>query len=169
MKGLNDIRLVFGDEWLEEAVKVRHPIASSYLLNLAPWTRFWLLAFSEKLVMLSRESNFEKLRRKLMNGKTYAEGFAELDVMAKIKKAGFSMELYPTENGKEVDLKVMLDGQEYFIEVTLMRPSEESRKASRTFNQLTYPFFSFQDVAINCKIHKLLSAPHIQELQERIK
>jgi len=168
IRGFNKLMKVFGESQLREALRNRHPIFD-FLRFQAPWSLFYVAELGRKLMMLGEVPNFERLKTMLMNKDEFDSAEAELEIAVKMKKAGFDIELYPTVNSKESDIKVFLDDEEYFFEITTLQASEEERAARKTFYFLTWPFLSDNRISIMGKIHKTLSIPHIHELQRKIR
>lgn len=168
LKGLNKLRKILGENQLKEALRKRHPIFD-FLRNQAPWSQFYVAELGRKLMMLRDVPNFERLKATLMSKDEFYSAEAELEIAVKMKKAGFDIDLYPTLDSKESDIKVCLDGEEYFLEITTLQASEEERAASKTFHFLTWPFLFDNRISIVGKIHKALSIPHILELQRKIR
>lgn len=167
LAGFKALREIMGEKWLGQAVRSRHPLYHR-LMNLIPLSQLSVARVGLQLKELESIPNINRLRKRLMTKDEYASAEAELEVASCFQGAGFAVELYPPVDGKEADLLVKIDGKEFFVEVSIVADSEDSRKASRTLDDLTWPFFRERDVAMSGRIYKALSAPHIRELKTRI-
>lgn len=59
----------------------------------------------------------------LLDSKSFWQGYSEIEVAAYLKKLFGNVELEPNlPNGKSVDAKYSLNGQDYFVEVTVPKP-----------------------------------------------
>lgn len=167
MESIFKIKEVFGEDWLKKAVETRHPLFEMYFINMAPWTRFWLLDFGKKLKDIENIPNSNELVNRLKGADSYSASVAELEVLSKLKRAGIDVELYPKVVSGVPDLKAVVDGVEIFIEVTEMGASEESMEAGRTHRLVHLVAFNL-DIESSCKIYKPLSVPHIGDLRAKI-
>lgn len=161
------IREIFGEAWLENALKTNHWL----IVLLGDRTAnafFWILEFGEKLKEVENIKNFDELLRKLKNAKEFSASNAELEVAAKLKRASIDVELYPKIDSKVCDLKAKTTDAEIFIEVAAMGPSIAERGASKAFELVNLIAWNF-DIEGSCKIHEILSAPKREELKRKIK
>jgi len=165
----NKIRETFGENWLGQIVSDRkHPLLYE-ILNLAPWTRFKLADFGDKLVEAKEIKNFYKLKQRLMSARDYYAAEAEFEILIMLKRAGLEVEI-PHESGKKIpDILAKIDGKEVCFEVTTMRDAYEWQAAFKTLNALTFPFFPDFEIEFTGKIHRILSTPRRKELIEKLK
>ena len=168
LDGMKQLRTTMGSEWLKDAVEMGHPILIT-LANQAPCARYQLADLGKKLTTLSDVPNFDRLKQMLANKELFSSAIAEVEIAARMKMAGFSTKLYPRADSKESDIRVNVDGQDYFIEITVMRAPHEERKAHRTFDDLGMSFLMDSRASIAGKIYKTLSRPSIRRLQEKIR
>ena len=168
LQGMKQLRTSMGSERLKDAVEMGHPILGT-LANQAPSARYWLANLGKKLIMLGDVPNIDTLKQMLASKELFSSALAELEIAAKMKMAGFSIELHPRANSKESDIRVNVDGQDYFMEITVMRASSDERKARKTFDDLTTRFLMDSRISIAGEIHKPLSLPSIRRLQEKIR
>ncbi len=165
--GFQALREIMGDPWLAELVRSRHPLFHR-LANLVPWSQLSVARVGLQLQALQTAPSFDRLQKKLASRDQYAAAEAELEVASCFKEAGFLIEFYPSVDPKEADLRITIDGKEFYVEVTVVGESEEARRASQTLDELTWPFLPERNVAIGGRIYKALSAPHIREVKHRI-
>ena len=158
---------IFGDDWLEKAVETNHWLIV-LLGDRTSNAYFWILEFGEKLKEVENVKNFNELLRKLKNAREFFASNAELDVAAKLKRAGIDVELYPKIDSV-CDLKAKtIDAAEFFIEVATMGPSIVESEAAKTFELVRLIAWNF-DVKGSCKIHEILSASERERLEKKIK
>lgn len=167
VEGMNEIRKIFDDDWLKDAVITRHPFVE-YLINRAPWSRLFLADFGSKLKELRNVKNFNHLVKKLKNKDKFDSAESELQVASKINRVSLDLEFYPRINGKEPDLEVSINHAKIYCEITSMQTSQHDIKASEVLRELSFPNLSIPEVIVGCKVYKILSKPHIRELKKKI-
>ena len=173
ISGLEKLRKVFDDAWLWETSKVGfvHPLIGN-IANYAPWSLFWLADFWRKLAALKGLVKFEELGKRLRDSKEYGGAKAEVETVVRLVDAGITeVELYPKvsvrNKEKKPDLRAVVDGEDFYFEVTSLGDSEKSRKAWDTFSELALP--SFDPALIHfLQVHKILSKPHRNELKTKM-
>jgi len=169
MGGFNKIREIFGEKWLREVGPERkHPLLH-FMINLAPWTRFKLADFGNKLAEAKDVKNFDALKCKLMLATGYHAAEAELAVLILLKRAGFEVEMLDESERRTADILAKIDGKEFYFEVTAMMQAQDWDDAAETFNKLTLALFSDREIEFAGKVYKALSNPRIEELCEKLK
>jgi hypothetical protein len=166
VESLTSLCQIFDDEWLLEARETYHPLYYQYISNSVPWTQFWLVDFSKALDSLKETPNFDWLVKRLKLSKEYYGAKAEIEVAWKLKKASFDIEFCLDTKKEGPDIKASTRDRSTYFEVNILNVSEEARRAGETFNALTD--FGEHDLHQFCKVHKILSKPHIQELSAKI-
>lgn len=170
LAGIRKMREIFGEDWLKEAARTKHPIFYN-LCNEAPWARFWLADFGAKLAELKSVQNFDKLKSRLMERKEFHGAEAEMRVAVRLKKSGLLKFLKARHDRKTPDLEVESDGHKVNVEVKNMGTPESIKLASRTLRALAASSScaeSKYNVKVAFKARKILSTPHIQELRDKI-
>ncbi|MBW2981760.1 hypothetical protein KY343_02660 [Candidatus Woesearchaeota archaeon] len=171
LKGLKQIRRAFGRSWIESAFEppVRHHL-SGYLMNMAPWSRLWVADLGLKIKYFEKYSNFKNLLGRLKNPYEFNSAKTELDIAYIIKKRRkLNLEFIEDKTKRSADLKVMIGDEQTYIEITSLTTAEESLKATKNFNELSYPFMFDKDVVVRFRLHKILSDPAVKELKRKIK
>lgn len=92
--GIYKIREIFGENWLEKAVKTHHPLLW-YLNDRVPHALLRILEFGKNLKDVENVQNFNGLLNNLKEARQFFASVAELKVAAKLRRAGIDMELYP--------------------------------------------------------------------------
>jgi len=167
LTGLNQIKGIFGKDFLKMAVETRHPILQ-YFGNTAPWTRFWLADFGNMLSVLKYSPRFVKLQQRLASSKEYPSAISELEVAYRFKKAGFSVEFYVKHDRRECDLRVWKGDTELYIEVAAVGWSMEELKAFHILDIFSPPGMTDREIRVAGKIHKILSRPRIVDLKKQL-
>jgi len=181
LAGICKIREIFGEDWLKKAARTKHPIFYN-LCNEDHWARFWLADFGVNLAELQNVQNFDELKRKLMDQKSFHDYEAEMEVAAKLKKSGLSIKFLKVRSHKKTpDLEIESGVHKIYVEVRNMRTPESMELASitlRALAALSSCAESKYNVKIALKAHKtlvkkgkaqkILPTPHIQELRDKI-
>jgi hypothetical protein len=161
------IKRIMGEDFLKRVVETRNPVMQ-YFLNTAPWTRFWLVDFSNMLSALKDSPNVEKLQSRLAAGKEYNSAVSELEVAHRFKKAGFFVEFYVKHGKRDCDLRVTKGKTELYVEVANVGWSVEELKAFHILDMFSPPSMTNREVRIGGKIYKILSRPRIVELKKQL-
>lgn len=167
LAGLDQIKEILGERFLENAVETEHPILQ-YFVNSAPWTRSWLADFGNMLDKLREAIRFERLRQRLVSGKEFLSAMPELEVAYRFRKAGFSVEFYVKHDGRDCDLRVWKGDIELYVEVAIVGWSMEELKAFHILDVFSLPEMTDFEIRVAGKIHKILSSPRIIELKKQL-
>jgi len=167
LAGLNQIKEILGEDFLKNAVEMRHPILQ-YFGNTAPWTRFWLADFGSMLSVVRESPRFAKLQQRLVSSREFQSAISELEVAYRFKKAGFSVEFFPKQGKYEYDLKVQKGDVELCVEVAVIGWSMEELKAWYIMDAFTLPYMTNREIKVAGKIHKILSGPRILEIKKQL-
>ncbi len=169
------LRHEFGDNFLNEAFDNKHPFCN-YIVNLAPWTRKWIVWFADALKELKKHENYSKLLTRILEPDKFDEALSILEVAYKLSKVGFSIAIDPQINvsGKEKipDLKIIDTdtGEELCVEISMLRESRIVRDAVRTMRKITEPlWFSVPFIQYCGRIYKTLSKRHLDHIYEKVK
>lgn len=165
--GLQQIRRLLGEDFLEHAFQTMHPIVS-YFRNEAPWTRLWLAEFGSMLSHVQDDHGFQELKERLISKEGFFSAISELETGYRFSVAGFSVEFYPSSGKRRCDLRVQKGDTRTYIEVTIIGPSQEERETEHTFYELAWSHLSNSDIEIAGKIYKALSNPRIAEIKRKI-
>lgn len=167
LSGFKALREIMGDEWWRNAVRLRYPIFHR-IMNLIPSSQLSVAKVGHELNSLKGSKNFKLLQKRLGIKDQYFNTEIELEVAWCFKNAGFEVEFYPKVGEKEADLRVILNRNEYYIEVTVVADAKQAQRASETLDKFTWPYISENDIAFTGRIYKVLSSSHILELRNRL-
>jgi hypothetical protein len=167
LAGFDRIKRIMGEDFLRRTVETLNPIMQ-YFLNTAPWTRFWLVDFSNMLSALKDSPRFEKLQPRLASGREYESAVSELEVAYRFKKAGFSVEFYMKHDRRDCDLRVSKGKIELYVEVAIVGWSMEELKAFHILDIFSLSSMTDLEVRIGGKIYKILSRPRMVELKKQL-
>lgn len=168
------LRKEFGEDFLKNAFTDHHPIVQ-YIINLAPWTRRWIIWFAESIKELKEQENYPSLLEKLKDNEKFEEGLSILDIAYKFSKAGFNISFDPvinvSERKKIPDLKLIDRNvkEELFVEVAGLGESKIARDASETMQRIIEPLLRYVPFMHLCgRIHKTLSKKHLEDIVYKI-
>lgn len=167
LDGFKALREIMGDEWWRNAVRLRYPIFHR-IMNLLPSSQLSVAKVGHELKALEGSKNFKLLQKRLGIKDQYYNTEIELEVAWCFKTAGFEVEFYPTVGQKEADLRIILNQNAYYIEVTVVADAKQAQRATETLHKFTWPYISESEIAITGRIYKILSGPHILELRNRL-
>ncbi len=168
------LRKDFGDEFLKSAFVDHHPICQ-YIVNLAPWTRKWIVWFAEAIKELQDQENYPNLLCRLKDREKFGEGLSVLEIAYKLSKTGFRITFDPPINRsgqiKIPDLKVCNDdnGEELFVEVSIQKVSIREKEAWQTMQRIHEPLWRCVPFMHYCgRIHKILAERHLDDITKKI-
>jgi len=163
-----------GDTFLDEAFKERHPIFQ-YIINLAPWTRKWIIWFADALRELREQENYRSLLNRIKDKNKFIEGLSVLEIAYKLSKAGFNITVDPSvrisSNEKIPDLKLVDEDtkEELFVEISILGESRIARDAFQTMQRITEPLWQSVPFMYYCgRIHKTLSERHLAYIVKKV-
>src|SRR5438105_13663207 len=78
-RALAFLRQELGNDFLKTGFGTGHPLIQ-HLMNLAPWTRKWLVAFAEDLARLREDPKYPQLLARLKDKERYGEADQVLHV-----------------------------------------------------------------------------------------
>jgi hypothetical protein len=164
-----------GEEFLKVAFTQGHPIRY-YIINLAPWTRKWIIWFAEALSELRNQENYSSLLNRIRDKTRFEEGISILEIGFKFSKSNFKITIDPIieiSKGKEKnpDLKVIDKdaGEEFFVEISQMGPSEIEEQAFQTLRAITDILWKSIPFIHYCgRIYKTLSKKHLDEVVKKV-
>lgn len=164
----------FGDDFLRNAFANHHPIVQ-YIMNLAPWTRKWIIWLAESINELRNQEGYPNLLDRLKNKEKFGEGLSVLEIGHKFSKAGFNISIDPVVkvSGREKipDLKLADKDtkEELFAEVSILGESRVARDAFQTMERITGPLWRSVPFVRYCgRIHKTLSERHLDHIVKQI-
>lgn len=168
------LRKEFGDEFLKGAFVDHHPICQ-YLVNLAPWTRKWIVWFAEAIKELQDQNNYQKLLSRLRDREKFREGLSVLEIAYKLSKAGFGITFDPqidcSGQTKIPDLNVCNEdnGEELFVEVSIQRESKREKEGWQTMQRIHEPIWRCVPFMHYCgRIHKILTEKHLDDITKEV-
>jgi len=168
------LRGELGEEFLKDAFGEEHPICN-YIINLAPWTRKWIIWFAEALNELKNQENYSSLLNRIRDKTRFEEGVSILEIGFKFSKAGFRITIDPTIEISKVkktpDLKLIdkNTGEELFVEISQMGTSEIEEQALQTMRAITNILWQSIPFTYYCgRIHKTLSKRHLDEVVKKV-
>ncbi|RSN72489.1 hypothetical protein [Candidatus Methanodesulfokora washburnensis] len=168
------LREELGEEFLKDAFSEGHPICD-YIRNLAPWTRRWIIWFAEALNELKNQENYSSLLNRIKDKGKFEEGVSILEASFKFSKAGFKIIIDPTieiSNVKRIpDLKLIDKdtGEELFVEISQMGPSEIEEQVHQTMEAITDILWRSIPFIHYCgRIYKTLSKRHLNEVVKKV-
>ena len=165
--GFRYLMLFLGKDWLKYAINSNHQIIG-YMRNLAPSAQRWVSNIGHKLNCIKKVNGLHNLISRLKNENEFESAFAELEFASLLKKSGLNISLYPEVGSMKADILAFKNGEEFYFEITTLHSSEYSLRAHKTFYALTQPFIYDPRIQIACKIDKVLSPPHIEEIRKKI-
>lgn len=164
----------FGDDFLKSAFIDHHPIVQ-YIVNLAPWTRKWIMWFAEAIKELKDQVNYPNLLSRLKDNEKFGEGLSVLEIAYKLSKAGFRISIDPSVNAsgrpKIPDLKVCNEdnGEELFVEVSIQGESIIQKEAWQTMQRIHDPLWRSVPFMHYCgRIHKILADRHLDDIAKKV-
>ncbi len=165
----------FGSHFLQDAFHKEHPL-TGYIQNLAPWTRKWLVRFSESIQELKHQENYKSLLERLKDSDRFREGQSVLEVAYKFSKAGFSIAVDPSVNvsgnQKVPDLKLTNTDtkEELFVEVSMLGEARSEKESMETMRKITEPLWRSIPFVRYCgRVHKILAENHLTDIVEKVK
>jgi len=168
------LRQELGENFLEDAFSSQHPICQ-YVINLAPWTRKWIIWLGEALRELRKHQNYSKLLSRIKDRNKFGEALSILEVAYKFSRIGFEIIIDPKlkyPDGERVpDLKLTdADTQEeLFVEVSALHESRIARDASQTMQKITEPLWRCIPFLHFCgRIYKILSQRHLDYIVKKV-
>src|SRR5258708_25931985 len=165
------LRQEFGEDFLSS--EPSHPFVSN-VINLAPWTRKWIVWFAEALRELKDQENYARLLARLKDKGKFTEANSVLEIGYKCSKAGFSVTIDPvvvvSGKSKVPDLKLLnqATNEELFVEISILGESMKAKDASQTSNGIfeslwrRVPFVEY-----SARISKTLAETHLTEIDGR--
>jgi hypothetical protein len=192
---LKHLRRVFSrPNFLRDIASTAHPLAYWVVRNTAPWTRLWLVRVSEALQALKTAEGFPRLLGKLCATSQKhvvdsIEAFSVLEIAYKFLKAGFEVSSIepavvvanpsgknanPSCDPKHPDLKLVdpRSGEEIFVEVTALSPSQILRESQVTSDWLWRISLSYlwSDDLVRCvQVERMLTEAERYDLTEQVK
>jgi hypothetical protein len=189
---LKHLRKVFGRSFLRDIDVTAHPLGYWVVRNTAPWTRLWLVRVSEALLALKTTEGFQRLLGKLSatSKKRVAdtiEAFSVLELAYKFLTVGFEVSSIEPAVGvpdgknpkaprdqKHPDLKLidLRNGEEVFVEVTALTPSQILRESQVTGDWLRRIALStlWSDGFVRClQVERRLTDAEKHSLTDQIK
>lgn len=187
-RAIEHLRKVFGRSFLRDIDGTAHPLGYWVVRNTAPWTRMWLIRVSDALHALKPAQGFHRLLGKLSatSAKRAAdttEAFSVLELAYKFLTAGFEVSSIEPAVGvpgkgpcdqKRPDLKLVdsRNGEEVFVEVTALNPSQILRESQVTGDWLWRTALStlWSDGFVRClQLERSLTDQEMDGLTEQIK
>lgn len=163
-----------GDNFWDGAFSKKHPICQ-YLINLAPWTRKWIIWFAEALIELKEQENYNSLLDRIKDENKFREGLSVLEIGYKFSKAGFKITIDPSVkiSGREKipDLKLIDNdtNEELFVEISELKESRVARDAFQTMNRITAPLWCSVPFMYYCGcVYKRLSQRHLDYVVKKV-
>ena len=166
-EGLDRLRDEIGEDGITDLKEGNHRLFWWYFASPASWARLFLADLGEILYEFEGSTNLKIVRRRLL-GEEFESALAELKVASQFKRSGYHVEFQPKVKRRKADLKVSKSGSEYYVEVTILGPSEEEKLSMSRFNRFMGPLRFRRDVEIGGRILKILSKPRIEEIHRRI-
>ena len=164
-----------GENFLDDAFNNRHPICQ-YLINLAPWTRKWIIWFAEALKELKEQENYSSLLNRIKDKNKFGEGLSVLETAYKFSKAGFKITIDPSADisGREKvpDLKLIDRNtkENLFVEVSVLGESRIAQDAFQTMQRITDSLWRSVPFVHYCgRVYKTLSQPHLESIVKKVK
>ncbi len=169
------LRKEFGDSFLKNALKARHPIFE-HLLNMAPWTRKWIIWFADAIKELKDQENYNCLLKRLRDAAKFPEALSVLEIAYALCRAGFAIYIDPpvdtSGRTKIPDLRARDpdNDEEFFVEVSIQRQSEVEKEAWHTFQRIRNVLWSSVPFIHYCgRVHKTLSERHLDQVLKKVK
>ncbi|MFC1650659.1 hypothetical protein ACFL2X_03740 [Candidatus Latescibacterota bacterium] len=164
----------FGESFLEDAFKEHHPFVE-YISNTAPWTRKWIIWFTEAIKESKFHNNYQSLLNRLIKADTFAEGFSVLEIAFKFTKIGYLITFDPSISvsgrNKKPDIKLIDkdNEEELYIEVSLQNESVKSKQISKTMEAIHEPLWKHVPyLNYSGRIYKSLSDIHLRDIVKKI-
>ncbi|MEW6231759.1 MAG: hypothetical protein AB1566_05510 [Chloroflexota bacterium] len=164
----------FGNDFLKCAFANYHPIRH-YIVNLAPWTRRWVIWLAEAIKELKDQENYPNLLSRLKDDEKFGEGVSVLESAYKLSKAGFNISFDPLIDSlgrtKSPDLKLIDKDtkEELFVEVSVLGESKIARDASQTMQRIIEPLWWSVPFMHYCgRIYKTLSEKHLAHIVKNL-
>lgn len=166
--GLTLLRKTFDDAWLKDAIENGHPLLR-YVMESALWSQYRLADLGMHIEALRNQAKFNELEFRLKLSDQFIGAEAEVDAAYRLLQAGFNIELFPQIGRRKADIRTNASNEDIYLEISSLEESKKQIAARLTLDSLTIPYhFNHHDIQIYCQIYKILSKPHIQDLQARI-
>lgn len=136
--GLGVLGRVFGDNFLQHIFRLnlpkgkeRHPLVHM-LSNGAPSTQLYAGRLGEILEVLKGAPRFQSLQKFLKDATMFDGAIAHAEVAARLKSAGYQIELEPKVGNGKADVLARENDNEFFIEVSTVGEGDEGKYARET-------------------------------------
>src|SRR5258706_4881773 len=86
------LALEFGTDFLKQWKGAPHPLWMQ-ILNLAPWTRKWIILFARDIRELKSCRGYDGLISRLKGRESFDEGQSVLRAASRLARAGFTVEI----------------------------------------------------------------------------
>jgi hypothetical protein len=156
-----------------------HPIVQNLSINLAPWTRRWLISLAEAIQILSNQINGSKITSMLRNKNRYRETLLHLCIGKCLVDSNFCLEFIgekgnkPTPDWKITDL---VTNEQFMLELTeISSPTPQQKDILLTHERLSEKLFTILKsdcdprlVYMGRLLKNFISMPVLQEIYKRI-
>lgn len=171
--GLRVLERVFGDDFLPYIFRLnlpkgkeRHPLVYM-LVNGAPSTQLYLGRLGETLKALKRVQKFQTLEKFLKDASMFNGAVAHAEVAARLQSADYEIELEPKVGNGKVDVLARKNGEEFFIEVSVVGEGDEGKYARETAHAI-WPRILVTGCIPAGRIHRILSEEERDKYQGEI-
>lgn len=178
------LRGFFGEQFLRRAFDQRdrknpHPLIQTIMMQAA-WSRLWLIRFVAALTALEGVDNFARLRKRIKNSHSFAEGESVLEVAFQLVRGGFSISIDPKVSvtdsvgrarTKRPDMRIISDaGAEAIVEVSLLDQSEGFTKSEEVMGfMLQLLFEDFSRLTLYARMTDNMTASRVAETRTKLK
>jgi hypothetical protein len=163
--GMEHLRRLFGDAWINNAFEQHHPLLSS-LLNSARHAQLFVAGFGNDLALLEQHTSIRQLVARLKNPDEFDGAIAELSVTTKARRAGFSVRLPEAKSDRVADL-LLVDLQVH-IEIIALDTAKSQKEAMRTSQGILLATID-DEVVVGGRIHEILPESLLREYQAKIR
>jgi len=172
-KAFEILQKYLGDDFLTEKYMKGHCL-SLKLVNFAPWTRQWLIWFSDCLEAVSRFGNFDAIINDFKKPELSRERFLIMRNAYRFEMSGFNVIFEPIidVNGSRKKPDLLIENsktqEQIFVEISELNDSDQTREINAMMMNVFMRLIQIRDIVFAGTVHVLLSEESIDELFIRL-
>jgi hypothetical protein len=142
------------------------------LQGISRWQRLWLVDFVKTIQTLLDNGFGREFVERLASSDTYPDAESEVAFAGRLLSLG--AKVYPAEKSgrRTTDFRIVIEGNEAFVEVANVRDSFEQRWVTRTFDEISNHQLrmmnEYPQLSCGGAIHRVLSKPHLSQVKKEI-
>lgn len=174
---MDKILQTFDDQWVENALNEwikdqrKYHLMIRYLVEKGSYPLSILVELGRNLIEIESLKNNEGLIKDLKNSTRFIATAFEAEIAAECVRKGFKVELYPELCGKIPDLKIVLDSNPVYFELTEAHPSLQIHNLYKLRNDLFQYIEQLipENTCIKLTPNKLIPGCQINQIKNRLK